>query len=102
MNKFVKKSDDDISDVTFNYKVKFDNINTLINQNISEIDDMKSQITILTKNYDLLVKENELLKRELEMGTRKKSFRAPIERKEAPVKKVQIQEVPKPNFYGLM
>ena len=54
-------------------------------------------------NYDLLVKENELLKRELEMGTRKKSFRAPIEKKEgAPVKKVQIQEPPKPNFYGLM
>lgn len=51
---------------------------------------------------ELLKRENELLKKEIEMGTRKKSFRAPIERKEAPVKKVQIQEVPKPNFYGLM
>lgn len=49
---------------------------------------------------ELLKKENELLKKELEMGTRKKSFRAPAEKKEPVKKQVQIQEPP--YFYGLM
>lgn len=58
-------------------------------------------IKLKMNEMELLKKENELLKRELEFGAKKKSFKAPIEKKEA-VKRVQLQEPPKQNFYGLM
>jgi hypothetical protein len=78
MNKFSEKAEYDINTITEKYKVSFDEINYLINKNIDDINEMKSQITLLNSNYNEILQKNnqsiDLYKRKTSELVKKKNL----------------------------